>query len=182
MLAALQQQFLAALNDDQSREGFFQQITLNQKRSCNESFDIYRASIAETLARALRETYPVCERLVGEVFFKGMAYSFIRSHPCYQQSLFNYGGKFPDFIREFKPTEALIYLGDVAELEWAYNQTYYAKDQADIRFLLSFNYPIYRIWQVNQPDYRGDQTVELKTVSEQLLVQRYRMQVKILKV
>lgn len=175
MLAELQRQFIKALNDDENQTKFSQTIQPNPKLPIKAIMAIYHGSITECLANALRETYPVCEKLVGNDFFTAMAYRFTEKNPSTNESLFYYGEPFPKFIRNFEPAKSLFYLSDVATLEWAWHIAYYQ----GISSRLDFNYPIYRIWQVNQENYTGDQSVHLNHKPESLLVKRENQQVKI---
>ncbi len=177
MLAQLQQQFLKALQNKTQQDLFLEHVQVNPKLSASQSFAIYQGSINAMLTRALKETYPVCHKLVGEDFFNGMAHYFIQQTPCQQASLFQYGREFAEFIAHFEPAAKLVYLADVAQFEWVWQQAYYASDTIEFNALLSFNYPIYRIWQVNQTNYDGEQQVELTRQKEYLRIYRKQMQV-----
>lgn len=176
MLAELQRQFIKALNDNENQTKFSQTIQPNPKLPIKAIMAIYHGSITECLANALRETYPVCQKLVGNDFFTAMAYRFTEKNPSTSENLFHYGEPFPKFIRNFEPAKSLFYLGDVATLEWAWHIAYYQ----GISSRLDFNYPIYRIWQVNQENYTGDQKVHLNHKPESLLVKRENQQVEII--
>ncbi len=109
--------------------------------------------------------------------------------------LANYGEDFQNFIARFKHTENLPYLPDVANLEWAWHRAFHAADETRLdterlaevpesdkgqiifklprsASLISSEYPINHIWQVNQDDYMGDQTVDLNEGGVDLLVWR----------
>src|SRR5581483_1815255 len=84
--------------------------------------------------------------------------------PC----LFEYGETFPEFLAGFEPCRALVYLPDVARLEWALNRAYHAPDAGPLRGIaparlddvaltlhpslavLASPWPIARIWTVNR--------------------------------
>ncbi len=72
------------------------------------------------------------ERLVGEEFFEGAAQFFIAEHPPREAWLDRFGGEFPDFLRAFPQAKSIVYLGDVAELEWAVNSALHAADVAHL--------------------------------------------------
>lgn len=82
---------------------------------------IYRNTYRGTLVSALRITYPAVDRLVGETFFEGAARAFIAAHVPRAANLNVYGGAFGDFLAAFAPAASLVYLPDVARLEWAVN-------------------------------------------------------------
>ncbi len=156
---------------------------------------IYRNNVFASLTEALRTCYPVVERLVGEECFASMAARYIRSHPSTSGNLHEFGGEFPEFLEDFPATQALVYLPDVARLEWARQDVYHATEPetidlaglkhippdryGDLQFrlhpasrLLISPYPVLRIWQVNQDDYRGEGKVDLAEGSVRLLIIR----------
>lgn len=95
-----------------------------------DRLDIYRNTFIYTLTKALRLCFPVTERLVGEEFFDGAAQFFIADHPPRKAWLDQFGGEFSDFLRAFPQAKPVVYLGDVAELEWAVNRALHAADLA----------------------------------------------------
>lgn len=148
--------------------------------------EVYRNNAYANLTHALRTTYPVVARLVGDGFFRYTVHEYIGQHPSSSGDLHQYGAAFADFLATFDPASGLPYLPDVARLEWAYEQAFYAADTApfnhealakvpcesyqDLKFILNpaarlfaSKYPILRIWQVNQEGFEGDQSVDLTT-------------------
>lgn len=97
-----------------------------------DRLDIYRNTFVHTLIKALRLSFPVTERLVGGEFFEGAAQFFIADHPPREAWLDRFGGEFPDFLRAFPHARSIVYLGDVAELEWAVNSALHAADVAPL--------------------------------------------------
>ena len=95
-------------------------------------FDIYRNNVTSSLIEALKASFPVVCRLVGDDFFKAAATLYIRQEPPSTPLLFRYGGSFADFLESFPPAGSVPYLGDVARLEWAWLQAYHAEDQAPL--------------------------------------------------
>jgi hypothetical protein len=156
---------------------------------------IYRSNTYTNLRGALRDVYPVILRLVGDDFFDHAANAFIRRHPSSSGDLNDYGDGFGEFLARFPPAAELPYLCDVARLEWARGKAYYAFDHppldltrlaaiagdrhVELRFklhpavsLVNSDYPLLRIWETNQPDYSGDDHVDLGAGSVRLLVTR----------
>jgi hypothetical protein len=134
---------------------------------------IYRNNTLITLTEALSATFPVVRRLVDRRFFAYAAHAFVRdnfpSSPC----LVEYGAEFPAFLAKFPPAAGIVYLPDVARLEWAINRVVHAMPRVAIglasiavaqtdpaqlrlcadpatRFIMSA-YPVHRIWEANQP-------------------------------
>ncbi len=156
---------------------------------------IYRRAILGTLVSALANIYPVCHRLAGEKFFANMARIYVRQTPSRSPDLANYGKDFAGFITNFEPAAELAYLPDVARLEWHWHRAFHAADETGMDFaelaevaetdmrrivfrlpasarLIESDYPVHRIWQVNQDDWDGDQHIDLNQGSVQLIVWR----------
>ncbi|MBV8575842.1 MAG: putative DNA-binding domain-containing protein [Acetobacteraceae bacterium] len=157
---------------------------------------IYRNNVFSSLKQVLIDTYPVVCRLVDERFFLYAADRFIRRHPPRQACLFRYGAGFADFLAIFPPTCHLVYLPDVARLEWLMNAAAHADNvpplpanalacvaqtaAADLVLrldpsigLLRSDWPIERIWHANQRDADPDASVDLDSGGTSIEVRRY---------
>jgi hypothetical protein len=156
---------------------------------------VYRNNNFISLTEVLKATFPVVCRLVGEPFFRYAADAFIHACPPRAPCLSEYGGDFADFLAGFAPAQRLAYLADVARLEWAINEAYFAEDAPALdpariaalpqeqygalgfrlhpscRLVASAN-PVDRIWQAHQPDGDLDAPIDLANAGCQLLVQR----------
>jgi hypothetical protein len=131
---------------------------------------IYRNNVLGNLTGALRLTFPAVERLVGADFFAAVAARFISAAPPAGADLYEYGAAFPGFLATFEPAQTIVYLPDVARLEWAVNQALHVvytpaltadalfdvpeQQQAGMRFaahpslsLLALTHPAKAIWQ-----------------------------------
>jgi len=93
---------------------------------------IYRNTGLGTLVNALRLSFPAVQRLVGADFFEAAAREFIRVQPPCSAYLNDYGADFPGFLAGYPPAAAVVYLGDVAQLEWAVNRALHASDAASL--------------------------------------------------
>ena len=91
-------------------------------------FAVHRNNIAVSLVDAMADTFPVCQALVGEDFFRPMAQIFVRTQPPTSPVLAWYGHAFPDFVSHFPPAASVPYLADVARLEWMWVHAYHAAD------------------------------------------------------
>lgn len=181
-LADLQRQFLAALAGDETTA--VPALIDDRNADAVQRLAIYRNNWRSNLRNALRAAYPVVERLVGIEFFGWLADRFIDRQPSHSGNLDDYGGEFAAFISDFPAVAELSYLADVAHLEWLIDAVMTAPDSAaDIDVdalpalpphlrLLQSPYPVHRIWQVNQADWQGDETVSLQEGGVNLLIQR----------
>jgi hypothetical protein len=145
---------------------------------------LYRHHVLTTLTSALESTFPVVARLVGDGFFAYVADAYIRRHPPAGPCLFEYGESFAAFLAAFPACRDLVYLPDVARLEWAMNRAGHAEEVPRLRHdalrdvpaeatpalafrvdpsvtLLASAWPIDRIWRANQPDADPEATVSL---------------------
>lgn len=89
---------------------------------------VYRDNVIAGLTKVLAESFPVTDVLVGRGFFEGMARAFILAHPPAQGCLTWYGAGFDVFVEYYEPAKTLAYLPDVARMEIAMNEAYYAPD------------------------------------------------------
>jgi hypothetical protein len=117
------------------------------------------------------------------------------NNPSRSGNLDDYGAEFAQFLSEFPGAAKLPYLPDVARLEWEWQQVFNAAEHTplaakrlaqvpprqypQLQFtlhpaarLLASDFPVQRIWQVNQPDYDGDQSVDLRFGGVMLLIKR----------
>lgn len=157
--------------------------------------EIYRNSIFANYRSALTEIYPVVQRLVGADFFRQAVDAFIHKERSTSGDLHDWGEGFGAFLASYPGASALAYLPDVARLEWTVHRVFHAAESspiaietfatiaperwAGLRFalapaarLLASRYPMVRIWEVNQPEFTGKQTVLLAEGGERALVVR----------
>ncbi|MGB5593390.1 MAG: DNA-binding domain-containing protein, partial [Crocosphaera sp.] len=185
-LKTLQQQFYDVLTQE-NPENIQRLSTLIKAPNNLESKDsiiIYQNSIDAQLIKTLKAIYPVCLKLVGENFFNYTAGKYIKKYPSTSPDLGKYGKEFSAFLAAFEPIKQLPYLPDVARLEWSYHRVFHGKQESNLditklakippeawkklifdlpenHVLIESSYPIHRIWEVNQPEYEGDDTIHL---------------------
>ena len=167
----LQNNFVTAVFED-NNSGFSQSI-VSDSINGSRRLQIYHNNIYISLSNALSAVYPVVNRLVGDDFFKFMATEYIKKHPSRSGNLHEFGNQFSLFIRGFQPADALVYLSDVAQLEWAYHSVFHEADSPEFDIskleqidkkhydklffipnpasrIVKSAYPILNIWQANQ--------------------------------
>jgi hypothetical protein len=163
--------------------------------SADIALDIYRNNYRGNLHDALAGAYPVVKQLVGDDFFRYVSRAFVAQYPSRSANLHHYGAELAGFIATFAPARDLVYLPDVAALEWACHQAYFA-DDADIldlnelaqvppeayselvlhihpsSRLLYSDYPVTAIWHAHQPGAPTDLNIDLGSGSCHALVSR----------
>jgi hypothetical protein len=92
-------------------------------------FAVYRNNAASALIGALASRFPITEKIVGEIFFAGLAQAFIAEHPPTSALLLGYGDDLAEFVEAFGPAAELAYLPDVIRLEAARSRAYHAADR-----------------------------------------------------
>jgi hypothetical protein len=155
---------------------------------------VYRHHVFYSLATVLGGTFSTVQALVGEDFFRGMAHDFVAKDLPDQPVLTEYGQGFADFIAGYEPARELLYLADVARLDWALNVAFHAPfvphlraaDLADVpperlasmplrlapgTAVLRSPHPIERIWQASQPGSTVE-TVDATGSSRLLILRR----------
>jgi hypothetical protein len=162
--AELQGRFAAALRDAKSPAP----VPSSARR-----FGVYRNNVTAGILGVLEAHFGVVKQLVGEDFFRAMAFAYVAKEPPRSPILMLYGAGFPDFIAGFEPAADVPYLPDVARLEWLQHTAYHAADAtpigaaelaavppdaiAGLRFdlhpslgLLASDYPVLSIWRMHQ--------------------------------
>lgn len=156
---------------------------------------VYQNNVQEGFTKALASAYPVIEQLVGNACFRTLTRDYIRRYPSEHGDLQHYGEKFSTLLRTVFSESEYSYLGDVADLEWAYQEVLVAADPEtfDARGLealpphlyetLTFTlhpasrlvasrFPISKIWKANQQDATSTELIDLESGGEYLLVHR----------
>ena len=162
-------------------------------------FEVYRASVEANLRHALRDTYPVVNRLVGEDYFGQVARAYLRAHPSRSGDIHAFGAE--SFLAAQDSAEDFPYLPDVARLEWLAHQAFHAADAesltiaalADLQSesygslcllptvrMMRSEFPVHRIWQVNQENWAGGTVVRLEEGGVRLAVSRVGLDVVLL--
>jgi hypothetical protein len=163
-LARLQREFAAALFDGSAVQ--------------QPGMEIYRGNVLANRRGALRASYPVVLRLVGDAFFDEAAAQYAGRTPSRSGDLHEYGDAFANFLEGYAHARSLPYLADVARLEWACHDCSHAADagafdfaalarvpaerHAGLRFLLHpaarllrSSHPVVAIHAANQPGRDG---------------------------
>ncbi len=92
-------------------------------KSENESnhlarLSVYRDSINAIHQTALKISFPVIEKLLGRRIFAYLSNDFIKETDWQSYSLDEFGDDFPGFINNHKQLNSLLYMAEVAAIEW----------------------------------------------------------------
>lgn len=87
---------------------------------------IYRGMYRERLVDALRETFPNLARFLGERF-PGLGEEYVRRHPSEHHDVGKVGRRLAAFLARYPDPERPD-LAELAELEWARNEVFFAPD------------------------------------------------------
>lgn len=198
-LRELQIGFAAALTSREAAACFAPRVQARNIQS-ERRLQIYRNNLFASLSEVLAAVYPVTRRLVGEAYFDQAARGYIAAQPSRSGDVHCYGDHFATHLGRCPGSNALPYLPDVARLEWGYHSAFHAEQhpsldpddlrtvppedyprlrlilQPSIRLLVS-DYPVLRIWRVNQDDWTGEPTVDLAEGGVRLLTLRQGVEV-----
>ena len=184
---------MAMLNDDLSDfacsivrgEELSSRINADYRNySVETAIEVYRNNYRGNLHDTLALVYPVMEQLVGKEFFRFMTKNFINQYPSRGGNLHHYGEEMANFTASFEPAKELVYLPDVAALEWACHTAYFADDEATLDLgklaqipseqytdlilhlhpacrVVSSLYPVAAIWHAHQPGAPEDFHIDL---------------------
>ncbi len=173
----------------------FATLFVHDDISIDQRLKVYRNNIVGSLTDAIIATFPLLEYLVGKEFLEALARCFVLENPPKQACLNTYGEGLAEFIADFAPAKDFPYLPDIARLEIAMNNAYYAHDDMalsakdlaaidpeelsnttlhfrDSVHLLSSNYPLndIRDFCLSEPD--DDDTLDINTGGTCLMVHR----------
>lgn len=90
-----------------------------------ERVAIYANMYLWRLADALRETFPKLVRHLGDEQFAALAEDYLRRNPSEHHDVGQVGRRLADFLRQYPDPERPD-LADLAELEWARHQVFFA--------------------------------------------------------
>jgi hypothetical protein len=147
--------------------------------SSEQRVGIYRNSTHGILLDYLESLYPVCVELVGSEFFGRAAHNFIDQMPPTSPFLADYGEGFADYLTDNPAMQELLWITEVAKLEWVRHAAWHTvnqtasdfshleglseEQQAELRFqlpastqLLSSSAPIHSIWLAHQTENYQD--------------------------
>jgi hypothetical protein len=158
-------------------------------------FSIYVNNRRASLLKTLANTYLVCQKLVGEQYFRKIANAYLEQYPSYSPSLNDYGAGLAEALLDSPFVLGLPYLIDIVRLEWHIQCILIGADEplfdwgkltlipssqyGDLIFhrpansvLLHSPFPVDRIWETNQVGFSGNDSVDLTEGAVYLFVGR----------
>lgn len=189
-LKSIQQSFIQQLTHSQSADEFLGHIEPCGSLLPEQQLAIYQNNVRGALQNSLAQVYPVCRKILGKNYFSQFASVYIKQNPSKHYDLNGYGEYFSAFVKaqcqQLSELNDFSYLSDLAQLEWFYQQVYYAEEDKVFDFsafallteqqqatsifqltpylnFVSSNYPILSIWQLNQGDSNTDQLLDFNS-------------------
>jgi hypothetical protein len=156
---------------------------------------IYRNNYRIAALAVMQTTYPVVERLSGADWFEQSVAKFQQMHPSQSGDLQHLGANYPEFLQGELADTDYAYFSDVAALEWCYQRVLTAQerrpvdvallhavapeDYEGLKFvprpalgLVESAFPIFAIWQANQPDVQTEAAIRLDAGRSRVLLIR----------
>ena len=156
---------------------------------------VYRNNTRETFLSVLRATFPVLERLVGENYFRQMAFDYRERFPSPSGNVHHVGEQLPTYLARRYDGSEYSYFPDVARLEWAYQEVMVAAghppldlqrlqqvapdDYARLIFklhpavrLVASRFPVWSIWTTHQSASDAQEQIDLRQGGQQVLLLR----------
>lgn len=155
--------------------------------SALRSLALYRRLIRYNYTQVLKVTYPVLSRFAGERYLGILTRGYLKKYPSTSGDLFAYGRHLPAFLNALQVSPLLA---ELARLEWACHEVHQAADALPLSHdqlqaiasvdpsrvtfqfheatrLLSFPFPVHRVWLALQADASSDDVVGLPLPEDQ---------------
>ncbi len=117
------------LHDDQA---IFHHVVGTNKVPVDVRLGIYSNAYRSRLHEALTVSYSALEHYLGYESFETLCYAYIDAHPSEFRSLRWFGDQLPTFLEHHLPYNALPYLAELAQFEWAMDLAF---DAAGLRVI-----------------------------------------------
>ena len=150
---------------------------------------IYQNNYRTTHSAALNDTFSSVRSLVGDRYFRQLAFGYMAAFHSCSGDLNEYGKNFAEYLQlnleRYPGAEQLPYLVDVAQLDWARQRALFHCESAPSEVLdasaiiglhpacslIHSRYPLFAIWQIAQG---MDRQIEWDSGPESLAISRSR--------
>ncbi|WP_062268398.1 DNA-binding domain-containing protein [Endozoicomonas arenosclerae] len=192
-LEALQKEMLSWIQSSQP-DSAPECIQAASSLTPEQGLSVYRNSIHEIAIRALKLTFPVTHRVLGEECFRSVLSHYIRTADFSDHSLENLGQDLHEYVAQLPEFESLTYLPDLillelrihrCELEPAETAMTLEEIQSAIQLgiasqfhlsdsssLLASDYPVLDIWQMHQEYSEPEMNLDEYPSSRVLITQQ----------
>jgi hypothetical protein len=97
-----------------------------------ERVRVYRTAYRVRLRDALKDTYPVLFKILGDEVFESLGDAFIGAHPSVHRSIRWYGRELADFLTQLPPYAEQPILAEIARFEWTLSEVFDAADAVPV--------------------------------------------------
>lgn len=199
-LYKLQKNFANHIVDEKNRD-VFSQIVGNNQNLTKKRLNIYRNNVFGSFEDSLSLTYAIVKKIVGDDYFFHLTRKYQENYKSNSGNLEDYGEYFSKLLKDNENEHKLLYLSDIAILEWYYNLAYLSKDVKPIDlktlqnidgevfmdlyfqlhpscYLMASQYPIFSIYRINNNDTEEKINIAQKE-GEYILIERSLSQVNV---
>ncbi|MEX0297592.1 MAG: putative DNA-binding domain-containing protein, partial [Kordiimonas sp.] len=162
-LASFQADFRRAIHAGNMPKNLQEKI-VEDALSAEARMHVYQNNYHMTLVSLLQGIFPLTSAFVGEEFLKGAAKLFLSDNPPHDPRLERFGEQFPGFLNEYPHASDVIYVADIAKLEWAVHELQHVRAleegneavathiegvtlNPNVRLIQS-DYPLIQLWMV----------------------------------
>jgi hypothetical protein len=97
-----------------------------------ERVRVYRNAYRVRLLDALKDTYPVLFKILGDEMFENLGDAFIDAQPSVHRSIRWYGRELSDFLTQRPPYTEQPILAEIARFEWTLSEVFDAADAVPV--------------------------------------------------
>jgi hypothetical protein len=120
-----------------------------QQPDPHNGLKVYRGNLVFGLIGAMKETYVFTRFLLGEQNFNFFCRDFLYQNPSRDSDLIQYGEGFGKFLTTRMEIAHLVFIPEVARLEWALERVFYAKPEP------SFTGELPENWKELKPRFKN---------------------------
>jgi hypothetical protein len=104
-------------------------IALPERGTAAERLRVYAGGYPVRVQEALAETFPAVAHVVGEHAFTALVRRYAEATPLHSYNLNDAGAELPRFLRNDSLTARLVFLPDLARLEWQVARAFHAHER-----------------------------------------------------